>query len=169
MHGRIGPAQGDGKLWVRPLPLPTQDLAGEVTGRRDVERLDSAVTAVLQVYIDSVLNAEPATSPMPSWTTKIGDQQIRIDSKWIYLGPIKIPAVLLQLLRIGGGGAETADVVKWRQLQEMRQDIAAAARRAQTIHDFKKAIKELRAEREREREFKERQKTPPPQPPDSNP
>jgi hypothetical protein len=162
-HGRIGPAQGEGKLWVRPLPLPPQDLARALSGRSHIELVDSAVTAIVQVYIDSVLNAEPANSPLPSWTTKVGDQQVGIDSRWIYLGPIKIPTALIAaFLPIGGGSAETADYPKFRQLQQMREDVAYAARRAQTMQDFKKAIKELRAEREREREFKKNQKLPPP-------
>ncbi len=165
-HGRIGPSQGEGKLWVRPLPLPPQELARAVVGRTHIELVDSAVTAIVQVYIDSVLNTEPASSPLPSWTTKIGDQQVGLDSKWIYLGPIKIPTALVAaFLPIGGGSAETADLPKFHQLQQMREDVAYAARRAQTIQDFKKAIKELRAEREREREFKKNQKTPPPKPP----
>jgi hypothetical protein len=165
-RGRIGPAQGEGKLWVRPLPLPPQELAHAVAGRTHIELVDSAVTAIVQVYIDSVLNAEPANSPLPSWTTKIGDQQVGLDSKWIYLGPIKIPTALVAaFLPIGGGSAETADMPKFHQLQQMREDVAYAARRAQTIQDFKKAIKELRAEREREREFKKNQKTPPPKAP----
>jgi hypothetical protein len=165
-HGRIGPAQGEGKLWVRPLPLPPQELARAVAGRSHIELVDSAVTAIVQVYIDSVLNSEPANSPLPSWTTKIGDQQVGLDSKWIYLGPIKIPTALVAaFLPLGGGSAETADMPKFHQLQQMREDVAYAARRAQTIQDFKRAIKELRAEREREREFKKNQKTPPPKPP----
>ncbi len=162
-HSRIGPALGEGKLWVRPLPLPPQDLVRALTGRTHIELVDSAVTAIVQVYIDSVLNAEPANSPLPSWTTRVGDQQVGIDSRWIYLGPIKIPTALVAaLLPIGGGSAETADYPKFRQLQQMREDVQYAARRAQTIQDFKRAIKELRAQRERERDFIKNQKIPPP-------
>lgn len=158
---RLGPARGEGKLWVRPLPLPPQDLARAVT-RSHVELVDSAVTAIVQVYIDSVLNAAPENAPPPSWTTRVGDQQIGLDSRWIYLGPIKIPTALVAaFLPLDGGSAETADLTRYHRLQQMREDVQLAARRAQTMEDFKRAIRELRAQREREREFAKNQKTPP--------
>jgi hypothetical protein len=162
-RGHLGPAQGEGKLWVRPLPLPPEDLARALTGRSHTELVDSAVTAIVQVYIDSVLNTEPANAPLPSWTTKVGDSQVGVDSKWIYLGPIKIPTALVAaLLPFSGGSAETSDFTKFRMLQQMREDVQFAARRAQTVQDFKRAIRELRAQREREREFARNQRIPPP-------
>jgi len=158
---RLGPARGEGKLWVRPLPLPPRDLARAVT-RTHAELVDSAVTAIVQVYIDSVLNAVPDNAPPPSWTTRVGDQQIGLDSRWIYLGPIKIPTALVAaFLPLNAGSAETADLTRYHQLQLMREDVQLAARRAQTMEDFKRAIRELRAQREREREFAKNQKTPP--------
>lgn len=158
---RLGPARGEGKLWVRPLPLPPQELARAVT-RSHAELVDSAVTAIVQVYIDSVLNAAPENAPPPSWTTRVGEQQIGIDSRWIYLGPIKIPTALVAaFLPLNGGSAETSDLTRFHQLQQMREDVQIAARRAQTMEDFKRAIRELRAQREREREFAKNQKTPP--------
>ncbi len=41
--GRIGPALGDGRLWVRPLPVPPKELAARL-GKSHVELVDSAVT-----------------------------------------------------------------------------------------------------------------------------
>jgi hypothetical protein len=161
-RARLGPAQGEGKLWVRPLPLPPQDLARALTGRTHAELVDSAVTAIVQVYIDSVLSAEPANTPLPSWTTRVGESQVGFDSRWIYLGPIKIPTALVAaLLPFSGGSAETSDFTKFRMLQQMREDVQVAARRAQTVQDFKRAIRELRAQREREREFARNQRTAP--------
>jgi hypothetical protein len=158
---RLGPARGEGKLWVRPLPLPPRDLARAVT-RTHTELVDSAVTAIVQVYLDSVLNAAPENAPPPSWTTRVGDQQIGVDSRWIYLGPIKIPTALVAaFLPLNAGSAETSDLTRFHQLQLMREDVQIAARRAQTMEDFKRAIRELRAQREREREFAKNQKTPP--------
>jgi hypothetical protein len=160
---RLGPALGEGKLWVRPLPLPPEDLAQALTGKSHVELVDSAVTAIVQVYIDSVLNAAPPNTPFPSWTTRVGDSQVGLDSKWIYLGPIKIPTALVAaLLPFGAGSAETSDFTRFRMLQQMREDVQVAARRAQTVQDFKRAIRELREQREREREFAKNQRTPPP-------
>jgi len=165
--GRIGPAQGEGKLWVRPLPLPPRDLA-RVVARSQAELVDSAVTAIVQAYIDSVLTvAAAASDPMPRWVTKVGDQQLGLDAQWIYLGPIKVPTALVAgiLSAFGalpaGGSAETSDYTKFRALQQMREDVQIAARRAQTMADFKRAIRELRAQRERDREFAKNQRTPP--------
>ncbi|MBM4187225.1 MAG: hypothetical protein FJ206_07940 [Gemmatimonadetes bacterium] len=158
--GRVGPALGEGKLWVRPLPLPPQDLARAVTRTR-AEIADSVVTAIVQAYLDSVIATGAANAPPPSWTTRIGEQQVGIDSRWIYLGPIKIPTALLALVMPSIGSAETSDFTKFRLLQQMREDVQIAARRSQTISDFKRAIRELRAQREQEREFAKNQRTAP--------
>ena len=92
--GRVGPALGDGKLWVRPLPLPPRDLARAVA-RSQSELVDSAVTAIVQAYIDSVLSVAPANELLPRWTTKVGNQTLGLDAQWIYLGPIKVPTALV--------------------------------------------------------------------------
>jgi hypothetical protein len=160
-RGRIGgPALGEGKLWVRPLPLPPQELAQALI-RSHAQLVDSAVTVIVQGYIDSVLNAEPENMPLPSWTTKVGDKQIGLDSRWIYIGPIKIPTALLAAFLPINGGASATDYERFRALRQMREDVQVAARRAATMQDFKRAIRELRAERDREREFTKNQKTPP--------
>ena len=170
--GRIGPAQGEGKLWVRPLPLAPRDLA-RVAARTQAELVDSAVTAIVQAYLDSVLTVAVATDPLPRWVTKVGDQQLGIDAQWIYLGPIKVPTALVAgiLSAFGalpaGGSAETSDYPRFRALQQMREDTQIAARRAATMADFKRAIRELRAQRERDREFVKNQRTPPPKKADS--
>jgi hypothetical protein len=166
---RIGPAAGQGKLWIRPIPLPPRELAGRIV-RSQAELVDSAVTAIVQVYIDSVLNAEPANAPVPRWVTRVGDQQLGVDQQWIYLGPIKIPTALVAaFLPLSFGAAEATDYTRFRQLQQMREDVAIAARRAQTMDDFKRAIRELRAQREREREFAKNQRTAPKPKADSTP
>jgi hypothetical protein len=159
-RAHMGPALGEGKLWVRPLPLPPQDLARAVTRTR-AEIADSVVTVIVQAYIDSVLATAPDNAPIPSWTTKVGDQQLGIDSRWIYLGPIKIPTALLALILPSVSSAEMSDYTKFRQLQQMRADVQIAARRAERMDDFKRAIRELRAQREREREFAKNQRTAP--------
>ena len=168
-RGRVGPALGDGSLWVRPLPLAPRDLARTLT-RSQAELVDSAVTAIVQAYIDSVLTVAPANQPLPSWTTKVGDQLLGLDAQWIYLGPIRIPTALVAgiLNAVGalpvGSSAELSDFTRFRALQQMRDDAHRASQRAQTMEDFKRAIRELRAERERQREFEKNQRTPPAKP-----
>ena len=157
---RIGPALGEGKLWVRPLPAPPRELAEAIT-RTHLQLVDSAVSAIVQQYIDSVLSAPsaPGAAP-PSWTTQIFGKTFGIDSKYIYLGGLKIPSALLALLPIKGGGA-TMEYSQASRLAAIREDLASAAARAQTMEDFKRAIKELRAERERLHKLQENQKQKP--------
>lgn len=162
--GRIGPARGQGTLWVQPLPLPPRELAQRLT-RSHIELVDSAVSAIVQAYIDSVVATPSRGGALPSWTTDIEGQTFGIDSKYIYLGPLKIPSAILALLPIPGGG--NADLVEGRRLAAIRADLAYAVRRAETMDDFKKAIKEIRERREREREFERNQRQRPPVVPDT--
>lgn len=157
---RIGPARGEGKLWVRPLPASPRELAQTLT-RSHIELVDSAVSAIVTAYIDSVLSApsEPGARP-PSWTTQIFGKTFGIDSKYIYLGGLKIPSAVLALLPIKGG-AQTMEFSQANRLALIRQDLATAAQRAQTMEDFKRAVRELRAERERLHELEKNQRLKP--------
>jgi hypothetical protein len=157
---RIGPALGEGKLWVQPLPAPPQEIA-EAYNKSHVELVDSAVSAIVQQYIDSVLNA-PAdpNAALPSWTTKIMGKTFGIDSKFIYLGPLKIPSALLAFLPINGGGL-TMEYSKASRMASIRADLVYAAQRSATLDDFKRAVRELRAERERQRELERNQRKTP--------
>ena len=157
---RIAPALGEGKLWIRPLPAPPRELAEAIT-RTHAQLVDSAVAAIVQEYIDSVLSApSPAGAAAPSWTTQIFGKTFGIDSKYIYLGPLKIPSAILALLPIKGGGA-TMEYSQAARLAAIREDLVTAAARAQTMEDFKRAVKELRAERERLHQLRENQRRKP--------
>ena len=157
---RIGPAAGSGKLWVRPLPAPPRELAEALT-RTHFQLVDSAVAAIVQQYIDSVLSAPsaPGAAP-PSWTTQIFGKTFGIDSKYIYFGGLKIPSAVLALLPIKSGGT-TMEYSQSLRLAAIREDLATAAQRAQTMEDFKRAVRELRAERERKHQLEENQKKKP--------
>jgi hypothetical protein len=157
---RIGPALGEGKLWVRPLPAPPRELAEAIT-RTHLQLVDSAVSAIVQQYIDSVLSAPSAPgAAVPSWTTQIFGKTFGIDSKYIYLGGLKIPSAVLALLPIKGGGA-SMEYSQATRLAAIREDLAYAAQRAQTMEDFKRAVRELRAERERRHQLEANQKKKP--------
>lgn len=165
---RIGPARGQGTLWVQPLPLAPRALAQRLS-RTHLELVDSAVSAIVQAYIDSVVAAPTRPgAALPSWVTEIEGQSFGLDSRYIYLGPLRIPTALLALLPIPGGS--NADLQEGRRMMAIREDLAYAVRRAETMDDFKKAIKEIRERRDREREFeRNRARRPPvvPPPPDS--
>ena len=83
-----------------------------------------------------------------------------LDSKWIYLGPLKIPTALLALLPIKLQG-NMSNYEFNQQLQLMRSDLYEAARRSATYDDFKQAIKEAHDQAQRDREFKKNQRTRP--------
>jgi hypothetical protein len=159
----IGPAQGSGNLWIRPLPAAPREIA-EALAKSHVQLVDSAVAAIVQAYVDSILNAPaaPGAGP-PSWTTQLFGKTFGIDSKYIYLGGLKIPSAVLALLPIKSGGA-TMEYSQALRLSAIREDLAAAAQRAQTMEDFKRAVRELRAERERRHQLEVNQKKKPEKP-----
>ncbi len=156
---RIGPAMGEGKLWVRPLPAPPRELA-QALARTHLELVDSAVSAIVQIYIDSVLSSPSAVgAALPSWTTQIAGKTFGIDSKYIYLGPLRIPSAILALLPIKGGA--TMEFSQASRLSLIREDLARASARSETLDDFKRAIRELRAERDRLKELERNQRIKP--------
>jgi hypothetical protein len=158
--GRLGPGLAQGRLWVRPLPLPPRELAQRLTKSR-AQLVDSAVTAIVQQYLDSIAN-DPATrnQALPSWTTEIAGKKFGLDSKNIYIAGLKIPAAVLALLPIPAGNIDQNRA--YNHLMDIRADLLYAARRAETMEEFKKVIREIRIRKEKEREFEKNQRTAPP-------
>src|SRR5215203_256048 len=156
---RIGPGFAAGRLWVEPLPLPPEDLAQRLSGSR-AELADSAVSAIVQAYLDSIAS-DPASQNvgMPSWTTNVAGRKFGLDSKHIYVAGLKIPAAVLALLPIHGGNFDQNRA--YTHLQDLRTDLLYAARRTETLEEFKQAIREMRLRKEREREFQKNQRTAP--------
>jgi hypothetical protein len=157
--GRIGPGLAQGKLWVRPLPLPPRELAQRLSRSR-AQLIDSVVTQIVQAYLDSIAN-DPATrnQGLPSWTTEIAGRKFGLDSSSIYIAGLKIPAAVLALLPIPGGNIDQNRA--YNHLMDLRADLLHAARRAETMEEFKQAIREMRERKEREREFERNQRTAP--------
>ena len=157
--GRIGPGLAQGRLWVRPLPVPPQELAQRLTRTR-AQLLDSAVTSIVQAYLDSIAN-DPASrnQGMPSWTTEIAGRKFGLDSQSIYIAGLKIPAAVLALLPIPAGNIDQNRA--YNHLMDIRTDLMYAAQRAQTMEEFKTVIREMRERKEREREFERNQRTAP--------
>jgi hypothetical protein len=158
--GRIGPGLAQGRLWVRPLPLPPRELAQRLAKTR-VELVDSAVTMIVQAYLDSIAS-DPASKNqgLPSWTTEIAGKKFGLDSKNIYIAGLKIPAAVLALLPIPAGNIDQNRA--YNHFMDLRADLLYAAQRAETMEEFKQAIREIRQRKEREREFQKNQRTAPP-------
>ncbi len=159
--GRIGPDLAAGRLWVRPLPLPPKELAGRLTRKTHAELVDSAVTAIVQGYLDSIA-ADPSSrrAGLPSWTTNVAGAKFGLDSSNIYIAGLKIPAAVLALMSIPGGNIDQNRA--YNHLMSMRADLQYAAQRSQNLQEFKNMIRDMRLRKEREEEFKRNQRTAPP-------
>jgi hypothetical protein len=158
--GRIGPGLADGRLWVRPLPLPPRELAQRLS-KNHVELVDSAVTAIVQAYLDSIASDPSARAQaLPSWTKEIAGKKFGLDSKNIYIAGLKIPAAVLALLPIPTGNIDQNRA--YNHLMDLRADLLNAARRADNLEEFKARIREMRLRKEQEREFERNQRTAPP-------
>ena len=146
---RIGPGLANGRLWVQPLPLPPRELAQKLQ-RTNAELADSIVTATVQAYLDSIAREPGADrTTLPSWTKEIAGAKFGLDSKYIYLGGIRIPAALLALIPLPGANESKA----FDRSQQLLEDLRQAARRAATTADFKEEIKQLRERKQQERDF----------------
>ncbi len=161
MIGRIGPGLAEGRLWVRPLPLPPKELAERLTGQQHAELVDSAVTAIVQAYLDSIA-ADPnsRSTGLPSWTTSVAGKKFGLDSSHIYVAGLKIPSAVLALIPIPAGNLDQNRA--YNHLMELRSDLYYAAQRTQNLQEFKDMIREMRLRKEREEEFYRNQRTAPP-------
>lgn len=161
----VAPAYGEGVLWVRPVPVSPADLAKHLE-RSHVERVDSAVTVIMQAFLDSLDAERGAQARLPDWTTNLAGKKFGVDSRYIYIAGLKIPAAVLALLPLpqGGDQAHALD-----HLINLRADIEQAARRAENMDEFKRAIREIRERKQRERDFERAQRETPPPPPEDAP
>lgn len=156
--GRIGPGIARGRLWVPPLPLPPRELARRLT-RSHTELVDSAVSEVVQAFLDSIAR-DPRSQgvALPSWTTTVAGTKFGLDSKYLYVAGLRIPAAVLALLPIPAAGNE---LKAFDRSGAMYDDLRRAAQRSQNVAEFKDAIREIRERTEREREFQRNQRREP--------
>jgi hypothetical protein len=158
--GLIGPGLADGRLWVRPLPLPPKELAERLRPGH-AQLVDSAVNAIVQAYLDSIASDPGARAQaLPSWTKEIAGKKFGIDSKNIYIAGLKIPAAVLALLPIPAGNIDQNRA--YNHLMDLRADLQYAAQRSANLDEFKSMIRDMRLRKEREREFERNQRTAPP-------
>lgn len=156
---RLAPRYGDGRLWVEPYPETPSELADRVR-RSHGQLVDSAVTAIVQAYLDS-LAQEPGAdrAQLPSWVTDVGGRKYGLDAKYIYVAGLKIPSAVLALIPFPQGNVDQA--LANRRLQDLRADLFQAAQRAENAAEFKKAIRDIRERKEQEEEFERNRRTAP--------
>ena len=154
--GRIGPGLGDGVLWVRPLPLPPRDLAQRLR-KSHTELVDSAVTATIQAFLDSI--AREPQDPNAEWSGDVAGKKFGLSGKYLTVAGLRIPAAVLALLPIGGGSNQLR---AFDRTDDLLADLRQAALRAETTEQFKEAIRDLRRQNDERREFERNQRVPPP-------
>lgn len=155
----LEPALGNGLAWISPRPALPATIADALYG--DTAQNDRAAVGRLRAMVDSlnvVLDEEQRERQKPTWTTQIAGSTFGIDSQYIHVAGIKIPTALLALLPIRLPEGNYGEEQRARQLEEMRQDLMQAARRTQTLYDFRQYVHELRERKQAEHDFAKRQK-----------
>ncbi len=154
--GRIGPGLATGRLWVRPLPLPPRELAKRLQ-RTHLELVDSAVTAIVQGYLDSMaIEAGADRVKLPDWTTTVKGAKFGLDSRNIYIAGLKIPAAVLALLPIPAVGNQQQALD--HNGQWIAEDLRRAAQRSATLEEFRQAVRELREQKQWEKTLERAQR-----------
>jgi hypothetical protein len=118
--------------------------------------VDSAVNAIVQQYLDSMAR-EPGADQvkLPDWTATVSGKKFGLDSRNIYIAGLKIPAAVLALLPIPSGGNQQHAIDHtsgW-----IAEDLRRAAQRSTTLDEFKRAVKDLRREKQRQKDLERAQ------------
>jgi uncharacterized protein (DUF3084 family) len=92
---------------------------------------------------------------LPDWTKEVDGLKFGLDSKNIYIAGLKIPAAVLALLPIPAASNQQN---AFKRDGIIYDDLRHAAQQAQTMDDFKEAIRKLREQRQRELEFERAQR-----------
>jgi hypothetical protein len=157
-----GPRFGDGSLWVSPRPALPAAVAGAIYG--EPEAKDSIVVRRLRAIVDSLnilVDSAQRERQLPTWTTEVAGTTFGIDSQYIHVAGIRIPTAALALLPITLPQGNYGELERAEQLRDMREDIMRSAQRAQTLEDFRRYVKELRARKQAEREAERRRREAP--------
>ena len=155
----LGARLGDGRLWVRPWDAIAAAIASAGHDSLDAAANSALLDSVIEARVTAFLQAMPPDSfaipRHPSWVTEINGKKWGMDGSWIYLGGLKLPSALLALIPFPQGNYDAAKQAA--DLQRIREDIMQAARRAETLEQFKRNVKETRERRDAEREAKKNQ------------
>jgi hypothetical protein len=158
---RAVPHFGSGIVWVEPLPLPPREMVSRLTGISKDALADSLVDRIMSEYLRALAKEAALTPTLPDWTGNVAGQTVGLDTRWIYLGPIKVPTALLALIPMNIG-SNPMERDKWRALADMLWQIRVAGRRSAILDEIVESAKQVREYHEAEREFLVNQRTPPP-------
>jgi hypothetical protein len=142
----VRPAYSDPRIWNTPSgytpPAPTQ-----------AAELQDYLARGIQQHLDSV-NAIPKGRDPTDWTKEIGGQKYGMDSKWVYVGPVKVPSFLLAAIPMKVQANPTV-TDRNRRIGEMSAEIEE--RRSLEL-DSREEIKRINARMDRLRAAKLKEK-----------
>jgi hypothetical protein len=154
--GQLVPQLGDGRLWASPRPALPADVASALyNGDTTRPAADSEAVNRLRVMVDSVnrvIDRQQADRRAPSWVAKVGGKKFGIDSSAIYIAGIKIPAAVLAALGSGLPKGNFGEAQRNHLQAEMSADLLQAARRAETLEEFRHYVHEIRERKQAERD-----------------
>jgi hypothetical protein len=163
-HIVTGPRLSNPLVWVSPRPALPVEVADALYRPRDpLDPLprDTIVVRRLRAMVDSmnrIIDAEQTERRRPSWTTEVAGKKFGMDSTGIYIAGVKIPTAVLMALgnMLPQGNFDQA--MRARQLADLRADMLQAARRTQTLQEFRGYVRELRTRKQAEHDAARRQR-----------
>ncbi len=152
------PRLGDARLWPGPRPALPIEVA-DALYRRDTLPRDSVAVHRLRAMVDTlnqVIDLEQRERRLPNWTTEVTGKKFGLDSSGIYIAGLKIPTPVLAMLGNMLPQGNFDEALRARQLEDMRQDLLQAARRTETLQEFRRYVREIRARKQAERDAERR-------------
>jgi hypothetical protein len=150
------PRLSDARIWPVPRPaLPTEVADALYNPNPDTLARDTVVVHRLRAMVDSlnrVIDAEQREHRLPSWTTDVAGKKFGMDSASIYIAGVKIPTAALALLGNMLPQGNFDESLRAAHMEGMREDIIQAARRTETLQEFRKYVHELRERKQAERD-----------------
>ena len=131
---------------------------------RDPDELlprDTIVKRRLRAMVDSmnrIIDVEQRERRLPSWTTEVAGKKFGMDSTGIYIAGVKIPTAVLMALGNMLPQGNFDESMRARQLSDLRRDMVQAARRTQTLQEFRGYVRELRKRKQAEHDAARRQR-----------
>ena len=158
------PRLSDPLVWVSPRPALPAEVADALYRPHDsLDALprDTIVVRRLRAMVDSmnrIIDVEQREGRRPAWTTEVAGKKFGMDSAGIYIAGVKIPTGVLMALGNLLPQGNYDEAMRARQLADLRADMVQAARRTQTLQEFRGYVRELRKRKQEEHDAAKRQR-----------
>jgi hypothetical protein len=151
-------------IWVSPRPALPAEVADALYRPHDSQEplpRDTVVVRRLRAMVDSmnrIIDVEQREGRLPSWTADVAGKKFGMDSTSIYIAGVKIPTAVLMALGNLLPQGNFDESMRARQLSDLRRDMVQAARRTQTLQEFRGYVRELRKRKQEEHDAARRQR-----------